>query len=378
MFSFAPFIAGLVNRGEIINFLRLFSFLFILQALTLPGSLLQKELDFLKLNLPLCLGALVGAVSAMILALNGFGPWSLACGIILGETIRVIFLWILLPYRPKISFDIDSFKEIFQFSWPLYLLTILVWLFWNGDDFLVGILRGNKQLGYYTMAFYIPHQLLIIQQLITRVSFPAFSRLQEEKEKILRGFEMLTKYSSIFILSLLSVLIPFTRQTILYLFGDKWLPASTCFIFFLILVAQRSIFGHWAQLYLALGKTKTLFFSYLPVPIILFTAGPYFTLKYGIEGMAGTVALTVIIYTPLIIYFTKKVIPVRFFKILFRPVLAFLLVFFISLKIRNFVNTFYFYLGAIIGLLLLYYLIMIILDRKLIREIKLLLGERSG
>lgn len=370
LFMLSPYIASILGKPHITPFLQVLSFTLIGGALSLPISLFVKSLDFKMAKLPEFVSAIFSSITAVSLAFMGYCVWSLVYGTIMGMLTSIIVIWIITPLYPKLEIDKNMAKDMFNFAWPLFALFVLVWIFWNADDFMVGMILGDTALGYYWLAFYIPHYLIQIKGVLGSVSFPAFSKVQDQNDSLKSGFETLTKYSTIIILSFCSVLIPLAKPTIFFIFGEEWLPAVIPFTIFVALVAQRSIFGHWTEIYMSIGKTKTLLITYMINPVCLFALGPLLTIKYGIVGMAIAVFIPQILSIPIAIYLVKKVIDVSFTKLLWKPTLSFMITASITSIFKFLITDIKFYIIGVVGFLLLYYAIIVLLDKTFIPEIK--------
>ena len=68
----------------------------------------------------------------------------------------------------------------------------------NLDFLLIGRFIGTTALGLYTLAFRLPALLIIgFSDLIGRVTFPVYTRVRNDTDKLTRGFLTTTKYVNI-------------------------------------------------------------------------------------------------------------------------------------------------------------------------------------
>ena len=376
MFIIILAFAGLISRGlhkpEMTTYLRVASLFILTIPFALPRALFLKAIDIFKVKLPMAVGLAVNTVVCIVMAARGFGVWSLITGYVLDSVINVIIIWGYSPHKPRLEFDRKIFKEILRFSLPLYFLTLLVWIFWQGDDFIVGLvgdrtlfLAGNAALGFYSLAFYFPHQLMKIRSEMAGVSFPAFSAIRNDMKRLNSAYNTVTRNSAIFMLSFGAVLIPLARPTILYLLGEKWLPSVNAFRIFMIVAMVRAIFANWGEVYKSLGRTRALLWAYIPSPVLLLLFGPYVTLKFGILGMSLLIIGIVLAMQPLVIYLTKRVlVEVSFTKLLWKPLLVFAIVLSMAWRVSSFTNNLGSFLASAVALFLGYYLLMAVFDRQ--------------
>ncbi|MGE5350029.1 MAG: oligosaccharide flippase family protein, partial [Actinomycetota bacterium] len=134
--------------------------------------------------------------------------------------------WFTSSWRPRLVFDMDSFRSLFGFGYKILLQGLTDVIFTKSYFPLIGKLYSAPQLGYYTNAsrFYD----IFVRQTsnsVTRVIFPAFSSVQEEHDRFnrnfIRSFNMLSTLMFPGALLLIAVSEPFVSLAL----TDKWLPA---------------------------------------------------------------------------------------------------------------------------------------------------------
>jgi O-antigen/teichoic acid export membrane protein len=306
------------------------------------------------------------------MAASGFGVWSLVTGYVLDALVNSVVIWGFAPHRPRLGVDRKMLLEIIRFSLPLYLLSILFWIFWQGDDFMVGLagdrslgISGNIALGYYSIAFYFPHQLTRIRAELAGVSFPAFLALRDDIKRLSSAFQAVTRNNAIFILSVGAVAIPLAGPAVLYILGEKWLPSVLAFQVLMVAAMARTLFGAVGELYKSLGKTRALLWSYIPNPVLLILFGPYVALNHGILGMALLVTGIIVVTQPIGIFLTKRVLhDVNFSRLLWKPLIVFAITISAGWAISSHVETRTCFVASVLSLVLIYYGLMAAIDRR--------------
>jgi O-antigen/teichoic acid export membrane protein len=224
---------------------------------------------------------------------------------------------------------------------------------------------GNVALGFYSLAFYFPHHLMKIRSELAGVSFPAFSAIREDMERLSSAYRAVTRNGAIFMLSFGAILIPFARPTVLYLLGEKWLPAVSAFRVFMVVAMVRTIFANWGEVYKSLGRTRPLLWTYLPNPVLLLALGPYVTSRFGIFGMSLLIMGIVLAMQSVVIYLTKKVLKdVSFTKLLWKPVTVFGFILGLSWWMVRLVETRSAFITSAICLFALYYVLIAVVDAR--------------
>ena len=169
----------LFNNPGITVLIRIISLMLFLKSFGIVESIFQKNMQFhVSFWVSLAEQVIISA-SSILLALNGFGVYSLIISSILGVLVNLIVLYKIIPVFPFFRFDREVLRELFHFSWPLYLLSFSVWIYWNIDDFFVGRWLGLEQLGYYHRAFWLPQNAVLLKDVIGSALFITFSSIKD-------------------------------------------------------------------------------------------------------------------------------------------------------------------------------------------------------
>ena len=263
---------------------------------------------------------LIGGIVGVSLAYLDYGIWSLLWWRFSTIALEALIIWLITPYRPRLALNCDILKGVVNFGWPLLGSSILVFFYWNIDYYIVGQLLGEKQLGYYWLAFQVSHYFLKAKAAIISVVFPAFSRMGNETD-IKKGFEILTRLTAIIYMFPTIIVLVLGEDLIRFIFGPKWLPATTAFKIFMVLTTLRAVTSYWDPVFWSYGKTKFLFLLTILNSVFIAGFGYFATGLYGIEGMSLVVLLSIIMITPIAGSYLKKLINTSYAKILFEPIL---------------------------------------------------------
>ena len=296
LFFSAGAIASFFGKPVLVSITRVAALGIILNALSsVHVSLLTKKMDFRRMTWINLSAALISGSTGLIMALRGYEVWALVFQTLAGNLISLAGLWLLSGWRPRLVFSTGSFRSLFSFGYKVLLQGLTDVIFTRIYYPLIGKLFPVAQLGYYTNAGRF-HEIFIRQTAnsVTRVIFPAFSTIQDDREKFgsnyTRSFNMLA-----FLMFLGSmVLIVSSRPFVALALTDKWLPAipfmQIFFIegfFFPLMMFNQNI------LYSAGMGSAALRIDLARKAILL--AGIIVLYRFGIEALiAGQVASTLL------------------------------------------------------------------------------------
>lgn len=316
----APIILINLDKANVIPYAKILSIWIITERLQTPKAIFERDLNFKTTNLALFFGVLIGSVVTLLLVYFNFGGFSIIYGMIAKSISIALILWIKSPITPLLKFNPDIARNLITFGFPVTISSAMVYFYSNIDYIIVGKILGETALGYYFIAYKFPHYIHQLQMLISSVAFPAFSRTKDD-EHLTRGFNLATKYSAMFSLPILLTTIIFGKEIIIFLLGEKWLPALFPFKLFMFLAAIRIITVYWYEVYVSKGLTKSIpiltLINSIGVPIFAIIGAKFWGIEGAAVGVSISILITIFIATE---FYLKKVLKVSYLKILANPI----------------------------------------------------------
>ena len=170
----SPYIAEFFNSSQAEMVIRVIAISTLLFGFRNIGVLFfQKELEFNKQFTYELSGTLVELTVAIILAIKLQNIWALVYGNLAANFVRLFLSYLIHPYRPRLKFDMERFRELFGFGKWVLGSGILIFLITQGDDIFVGKVLGVAALGLYQMAYTFSNlPATEICHVISQVTFP--------------------------------------------------------------------------------------------------------------------------------------------------------------------------------------------------------------
>jgi lipopolysaccharide exporter len=253
-----PVVILLYREPRLASLLQVVSLTFLIMPLGKQFEiLLQKELRFDLLAKQRMSAAIAGAVVAIASAALGQGVWSLVWGQLGLAAMNTAMLMMVgwRQYRPTFHFNHKDLRGYLSFG--LYQMgeRSINFLAQRMDQLLIGGLLGAQSLGYYNFAFSLAIQPMSrINPIVTRVVFPVFAKVQNDANRLQRGYlkvlSLLTTVNAPMLIGMV-VLAPWAIPLI---FGEQWF-GSIILVQILALVALlRSTGNPMGSLLLARGR----------------------------------------------------------------------------------------------------------------------------
>lgn len=293
----APFIAGFYNQPILIPLVKALSFTFILNSIGLIHStLLIKEINFKLLTKASIFSALISGIIGVLLAAKGFGVWSLVISQLSNSVFRTLFLWIVSSWRPSLLFSLVSLKSMFGFGSKLLLTGLLKTAFDNALPVVIGRLYLPSDLGYYTRAKTLQElPSTTIFDVVGRVTFPVFSKLQHDMERLLRGFKKALTVLAFVNCPLMVGLLVLARPLIVTLFTEKWIQSVEYFQVFCVVGIFAPLQMLILNLLTSIGRSDLVLKLEITKNVIIVMA-LMVTYRYGVLAMVYSIAISSVLY----------------------------------------------------------------------------------
>jgi len=325
LYFIAPYAAIFFDTPEAKPIIQVIGFSMLFGAFTNIGVIyFRKELEFNKEFVYQFTGTLadfIVAISAVFILRN---VWALVLGMLAGNIVRCLMSYLIHPYRPRLNFNLEKIKELFGFGKWILGSSILVFLLTQGDDIFVGKLLGTTALGFYQMAYKISNMPATeYSHLIATVTFPAYSKLQDNLSKLKKAFLkvlQLTAFLSIPIAGGIFILAPVFTKIFL---GIKWMPMVPAMQVLALYGMLRAIGATTGVIFMAVGKpeirTKIQSAQLVLLAILIYPL----TMRWGILGASMAVTAYALIFNFVAVYKVLTIVKSDFIK----PVKIFVLPF---------------------------------------------------
>jgi lipopolysaccharide exporter len=308
LYGSARLIADFFDDARVGPVLRLLSLTFLLSGFSVTAAaLLVRRLAFkttVKIELLSSIAGYGGV--AIPLAAAGFGYWSLVWGTIAQTALSVPMTYVAGRHSLRPLISRAEIRDLLRFSSGMSLSSTMNFFARQGDYFVVGRLMSAASLGIYSRAFMLmelPH--VFLGTALSRVLFPAASRVQSDPERFRRAY--LTTFSLSVAVSLpvslgIAILAP---EIILTLYGEAWAAAIP-------LVQILSLFGMFRMSYNTAGafvRAKGHAYRILLCQVIygtLVVGGSWWAATtYGLQGVAWAVGGAIASLWVLIVVFAN-------------------------------------------------------------------------
>ena len=368
----SSFFIRIFYSNEIINLTVVLSGLYIFNILgNCYGATLERELMYDKFSIVQLFTFTLPWIFAIGLALLGFGSWSLVGREVLAIVITFFGYRAFSNWRFSMKINIEEMKKLLRFGSKMFVSrgTEIISAFFG--NFAIGTLTNTTQLGYFDQSYKLSELgNRFGGPAFVQVAFSAYSRLQDQKEKLSQGYYISNYFLIRILVALFLIFLLLGESIILFLYGEKWQPAGK----FLNILAFYSLclplFENMKQLLYSQGYLNKVI-KLRVIQMIFFIPGILLALKlYDIIAASYVFNISILIALIIAGFYIKKLIIVNLKELIFGPLAACTITFFIFQQISrllplikaNFISL----LQSGLLIIVPYILILLVIEKKLL------------
>lgn len=315
LFISAPYISLFFDNPQLTLLTRIVGLnLFIGALVSVHRTRLTILLKFKSQSLITLSSSIIAAVVSIYFAYKGIGVWALVLLSLINISLQTILFYIITKWHPSLVFSSAAFKKLFSYSSKLLGASLIHQLYRNIYTIVIGKFFSPTELGYFnradTLAMY-PAQT--IGQVISRVAFPIFSRIQDDNNRLGNAYSKYIIFSSLIIFPIMIGIIVLAKPLTLLILTDKWLP---------MVPLLRILCIDWMTDHLCMINLNVLYVKgrsdlALKLEIIKKTAAIcifFISLYWGIIGVCWGRVIYGLFAVYLNSYYTKRLIGISFIQ----------------------------------------------------------------
>lgn len=283
---------GLNHQTIILLYAIGFSF-FLSSLKTIPSILLERNLKFNLLIIPQVLEALVFNSLLIYFAWKGVGINSFTYAVLARGLVGLAAMYLIAPWRIGFAFSRKSFRELTRFGVPYQINTMIAVV---KDDLMVivlGRIIGAAGLGYIGWAKkWAETPLRFLMDNVSKVAFPAFSRMQDDKANLKKSVEKALFFLTFLTFPILVGLSVFASDFIREIpHYQKWEPALIILYLYAFNSAWATISTSMTNLLNSIGQVKKTFKLMVMWLLLTWALMPIMGMIWGYLGVAVAAAL---------------------------------------------------------------------------------------
>lgn len=239
----APAIAVFFDEPRVTPLIQVMALRLPLMALlVVPRSMLRRDMLFRRKAMVDLAGILSGSAATLVLALMGYGVWSIVVGILIGGVVEVIGTYIASPVRVWPAFSIRGMGQQCRFGGFVTLDRILWYSYSQADVVVLGRFLGPELLGVYSVAKRLASMPLDrLGGIVNEVGFSAYSSAHRDGLSVPEYYCKAARLASFFTFPLFFGMAAIAPEAIPVVLGEKWSPAVLPFQLLALVMPLRQL-----------------------------------------------------------------------------------------------------------------------------------------
>lgn len=309
VFLTSPFIANFFNEPRLIEVLKIICFIILFDSIDeIPRNRISKELKFQSLVIAEFTSMTISGAIGIIMALKGYGIWSLVSYQISKTLFRIPVIFIVTRWIPSFYFRMAEIKKILPFSMSIYGSEILTAILQQLNKIVLGKFMPAAQLGLYNKGLFFKKKSEdIIYQGIQQVTFPLFSKHQNNNIQLITYVNKMQKLISFALVPAMLFIFVLAEPLVLTILGEQWVGS----IVIVQYLSISGIIGKISNVNVGIIKAKghsKLLFNFKLIDGLLSLILLIFAIKLGFDYFLGFIVLRVYIVSFFRFYFGQKLI----------------------------------------------------------------------
>lgn len=307
----APFFGefyGLNEEG--VWLIRVLGLSFFLSSLkVIPSVLLERQLKFQPLVIVEVIETLLFNGLLILMVFADYGIWSFSVAALVRGVSGVLMIYLLSPTKIGIGINKVSAKKLLSFGVPYQLNSLLALLKDRLVPLVVARMIGPTGVGYVSWAQGIAFMPLELMNIIIRITFPAFSRLQDDKKTLAVAVEKSLFLTALLVYPALFGLGAILPSIIQYVVSPKWQPALSSFYLFAFSTFWAVISTTFTNVLNAVGLIKQTLklmimwtvLTWILTPLLVYLMGGFIGVALSSFLISFTSVITIVLVKRLLI-----------------------------------------------------------------------------
>ena len=315
LFFCAPLIADFFHQESLVSVSRFVFLSFVIASLGivhnawLVKNLMIRETAIIGFIALLCSGAV-----GIVLALLGYGYWSLAWQQIVYISVTNVVRLYYSHWRPTFHIDFEPVRTMFPFAVKLLITNILNTLSQNVLTFIFGRLLPIRSVGNFSQASKwntMAHSF--ISGTVAQVAQPVLAEVSDDDERELRVFRKMLRFTAFLSFPIMFGLALVAHEFIILTIGTQWLDSIPLLQILCIGGAFMPFYTLYQNLIITQGRSDiylytNVVFLVIQIALILLLA------QHGIIIMVAAYTLLTLVYLAVWQYHALRLVHISFWQ----------------------------------------------------------------
>lgn len=225
MFFCAPIIARLYGKELLTPVIRVMGLTFFINAYkAVLCAKVSSDMQFKRFFWSTIIGTIISAFVGIYMAKAGYGPWALIAQQMTNSLVDSLVLSITTKCHFGLKFSYKRFKRLFAFGGRILLASFITVAYDECRPLIVGLRFSTIDLAFYNKGQSLPSLINSLgNNTLSSTLFPAMSKMQDDKDAVLRMTRRFMQLSSFAVFPMMLGLLGIAENLVLVVFTEKWI-----------------------------------------------------------------------------------------------------------------------------------------------------------
>ena len=263
LFFCAPLISAFYDEPVLTSLSRFYFIAFFIASLSIvPRAILFRELKQKELAIMGLISLVMSGSVGIAMAMNDMAYWGIATQQITFNLCVTILSWVLSHWRPSFNITFQPVRELFGFSSKMLITDIIERINNNVFSVLLGRFYNTDVVGTYNQANkWTKMGSDTITGIVNGVAQPTFVQVGDDKARLCRTFRKMLRFTCFISFPAMFGLALITKDFIIVLITDKWLPSARLMQIFCVGSAFLPIAKLYYSLIISRGKSNVYMYN---------------------------------------------------------------------------------------------------------------------
>ena len=304
VFFCAPWIAALYAKPLLLPVFRVMGIVLLVDAIkAVIYAYVSNQLQFKRFFFATMCGTTISAVIGVAMAIMGMGPWALVAQKMISSLADTLILVLSSKFRVQLKVSFARIKRLFSYGWKIFVATLISTVYDQMNPLIIGLRFTTVDLSYYSKGQSFPLALnSSLDGALSSVLFPVMSKVQDDKEAVLRYTRRFMRTASYVIFPVMVGFLAVSDSFVRVILTEKWMNASFYIKVFCVTYMFNIIQNGNLQTIRAIGRSdiilkleitkKTLYLAAIFIAVLLAKKPEHLALVTIINTCIATVVNT--------------------------------------------------------------------------------------
>lgn len=383
MVGISGIIARFYGQPQLIPIIKVFALNIPIQGFgMIYQSKLMKDLRLQVLTKTKLFSLVFSGVTGIYMSVKGFGVWAIVFYITSFNLSNSIILFFVSGWFPKFTFNFNNIKTYYSYSIRLLGASLLDAFYTNFFTMFIGKVYKSVTGGLYSKSRLIQNIPVISAiQIIQAVSFPVFTKFQNDDEKLRSLFIKQIRVISFLMSFIIGMMVLTAKSFVVIVLTENWIGMVPFFQLMLLLGWILPFHTLHASLLNAKGKSGVSL-KLEVIKKILAISGLFIVFKLGVIAIIIAQIVAAVLGLLLHMFYTRKYVGYELWRqvkdLMIPPVITVGVVVVLSGLLQAVSNIFYAFALQVAAFTCLYLIIASITGRSEIKFLRELISAGLG